>query len=115
MLLQPADKVLVAHRRLFESDAQRHFVGEVIAYADGVVKVRGFTFVRNRMTGEYLRKEDTRTKFVSLTSPAYMVYELPRATAIDAIRFAVSEEFVVLTDDAGLVMNMAESPATGTG
>ena len=32
MLLEPGDKILVAHRRLFERDVVRFFLGSVDAY-----------------------------------------------------------------------------------
>jgi hypothetical protein len=114
MLLQPSDKLLLAHRRLFVGDSPRYFVGEVVHYESGVVKVRGFTFVREPMSGEVLRKDDMRTKIAALTSPGYLAYELPRSTDIAALRFIVSEEHIVLTDDAGLIMNMAEVPSSGS-
>jgi hypothetical protein len=42
MLLEPEDKVLVVHRRLFEGDHQRFFVGIVENYEEGIAKVSGF-------------------------------------------------------------------------
>ena len=109
MLLQPSDKILLAHRRLYDGDAPRHFVGEVIAYEDRLAKVRGYSFVRNAMSGDHIRKSDPRIKIVPLDSPAFLVYELPRSVAVDALRFIAEDDRLVLTDDAGFVMNMAEA------
>ena len=109
MLLQSSDKILLAHRRLFDRDAPRHFVGEVIAYEDRLAKVRGYSFVRNAMTGEHIRKADPRVKIVPIGSPAFLIYELPRTVTVDALRFIAQDDRLVLTDDAGFVMNMAEA------
>ncbi len=113
VLLQPSDKILLAHRRLFEGDVPRYFIGDVTAYEDGIAKVHGFTFVRDPSSGEYLRKQDPRTKIVSLTSPAFLVYELPPTTDIAGLAFAVYDQHVVLTDGQGLEMNMAETASMG--
>jgi hypothetical protein len=37
MLLKTGDKILIAHPRLFESDQDRFFVGQVEDYEAGVV------------------------------------------------------------------------------
>lgn len=113
MLLEPSDKVLLAHRRLFDGDAPRYFIGEVVAYEDGIVKVRGYTFVRDAMSGQYVRKDDPRTKIISLSSSAFLVYELPPTADPSSARFTVTDRHAVLTDDRGLVMNMAEVPSLG--
>jgi hypothetical protein len=54
MLLKAADRILVAHRRLFEKDVVRFFVGEVEAYdavaADLELRMtdgKGFTMNRD--------------------------------------------------------------------
>ncbi len=113
MLLQPSNKLLLAHRRLFDGDVPRYFAGDVTAYEDGIVKVRGFTFVRDPSSGDYIRKEDLRTKIVSLTSSAFLVYELPPTTSIASLRFATFDQHVVLTDGHELEMNMAEAASMG--
>jgi hypothetical protein len=37
MLLKVGDKILVAHRRLYDKDEERFFVGRIEAYEAGVV------------------------------------------------------------------------------
>ena len=41
MVLKEGDNILVAHRRLFEKDEVRFFVGRVDAYEAGIVKAPG--------------------------------------------------------------------------
>lgn len=64
MLLDTENKLLVTHRRLFEKDAPRYFVGEVLGYQDGIAKVKAYSFVRDVSVSRMIRKDDTRTKLV---------------------------------------------------
>jgi hypothetical protein len=112
MVLQASDKLLVVHRSMFDGDLPRHFVGEVVAYADGLAKAWGFAFVRNAMSGEFVRVPDPRVRMVALGSPSLLVYELPRTVAVQSLRVASDESRLLLTDDAGFVMSLIE-PSTG--
>ena len=44
-ILSPGDKIHVMHRRRFEKDVRRHFVGEVKGYEQGVARASGYVFV----------------------------------------------------------------------
>ena len=46
-MLERGNKRLIVHRRLFEKDTPRFFIGEVEAYESGILKVKGFTFVKD--------------------------------------------------------------------
>ena len=65
-LLAPGDKVLLVHRRLFEGDGGRYFLGTADAYDSGVVKVTGVTCVRGDIG--FVKKVQVRTKIMSLGS-----------------------------------------------
>ena len=80
-------KVLVVHRRLFEGDSSRFFVGRVEDYESGVIKVTGYTWMKDIYTGLFIRKEDIRTKLISLTSGSLIVYQLPGWIQIQEIKF----------------------------
>jgi hypothetical protein len=51
MILKKGDNIFVAHRRLFDGDAPRFFVGQVDDYEVGVVKARGYSYVWDEMSG----------------------------------------------------------------
>ena len=55
-MLKQGDKLLIVHRRLFEKDTPRFFVGEVQAYDDGLAKVKGYTFVKDVFSGSMQKK-----------------------------------------------------------
>lgn len=111
MILEPGAKVLLSHRRLFDSDHPRFFVGVVEGYEDGIVKVCGHTWLRDGYSGTFKKKADDRTKIVSITSGAVMVYQLPGTTNLNSIRFSTENGELSIRDDGDFRMDMNESPA----
>lgn len=113
MLLKEGDKILVAHRRLFDKDEMRFFVGRVDAYEAGVVKVTGHSYVRDLIGGRLIEKAEARTKILSFSSGTLIVYQLPARVELDALMFAAEEGRLLLTDGRGFTMNLAEHPHGG--
>jgi hypothetical protein len=108
MLLKEGDTIFVAHRRLYEEDEVRFFVGRVDAYAEGLVKVTGRSYVRDIMNGRMIEKAEKRTKILSLSSGTLLVYQIPEAVALDALKFVYEEEHLSLTDGKDFTMNLTE-------
>ena len=113
MILEQGNKLFVSQRRLYENDEPRFFVGEVLYYENGFVKIRGYTFVRDFTTGSMLRKDEERIKVISLDSYGFLVYQLPDAIDVDDIYFENIEGQILMKDQSGLNMNMAEYPRRG--
>ena len=113
MILKPGDKILVAHRRLFESDEVRFFVGQVQHYEEGVVKVRGHSYVRDVIAGSLIEKAEERTKLLSLSSGTLLVYQLPDTVSLDRLRFTATDGRLMLSDGSGFTMNLAEHTHAG--
>lgn len=107
-MVKPGDKLLIAHRRLFEEDQPRFFVGRVVAYEHGVAKVAGHAWVRERVRAEFGRKSDERIKFVPLTSGSIMAYELPGTVDLARLVMRATRLGLVLTDDAGFSMDLTD-------
>lgn len=112
-MILKGDKLLISHRRIFERDEPRYFVGEVAVYEGGLVKLTGYSFVRDIANGQVLRKDDKRTKIVSLIAGSVLTYQLPAETTVDAVQFVSKDGNLQLTDGESLVMNMAELPHFG--
>jgi hypothetical protein len=108
MILAEGDKILVAHRRLFERDETRFFVGVVNGYDGGVVKATGHSYVRDMLSGQMVEKADARTKILSLASGTLIVYELPSSVALDALRFVIDGGRMTITDGGKYAMNLGE-------
>jgi hypothetical protein len=108
MILKAGDSVLVVHRRLFENDKARFFLGTVEAYDEGLASVNGYTFAREEINGSFVRKPDPRTKIVALTSGSLMTYRLPQEVVVDDVRIVVQDGRLTLSDGRGLDMDLSE-------
>lgn len=110
MILEEGGRVLIVHRRLFEADHPRYFVGIVDAYEAGVIRVSGYTWVRDSFNGTFARKEELRTKIFSIASGTLIVYQLPSGTDVKAIRFELNKDGkLTLTDGGALKMDLTET------
>ena len=108
MLLSEGAKLMVCHRRLFAEDHLRIFVGSVVAYADGIAKVSGFTWTRDPTHG-YQRKADRRTKLISLASGSLIVYEIAREVDVEAVEIVQpGGHTVTVTDGSKFSMDLSE-------
>lgn len=108
MLLEKGAKILASHRRLFEGDTARFFVGEVLEYQDGLVKVSGYSWTRDVASG-FHRKSDPRKKIISLSAGTVLVYELPKSVSVSEATIEQSGTHeVVLRDKNGVVMDLSE-------
>ncbi|MCA9464634.1 MAG: hypothetical protein KC643_04205, partial [Nitrospira sp.] len=96
--------------QLFEKDTPRFFVGEVEDYESGMVKVKGFTFVKDFFRKKIKKKIELRTKIFSMLSGTFLVYQLPSPLRLDSVTFHHDETGgLMLTDDGGFSMDVSES------
>jgi hypothetical protein len=112
-MLKHGDLIFVAHRRLFQSDQVRFFVGQVDEYEAGVVKATGRSYIRDAMVGQVLEKAEKRTKILSLSSGTLIIYQIPEGTRIDALKFVGTEGSLALTDEKDFTMNLSEHTHMG--
>ncbi len=108
-ILEAGDHVLIVHRRLFEQDHPRFFVGSVRQFGNGLAKVSGFSWARDPMSGGILMKAGRRTKIISLTAGTLIVYQLPEELRIEDIRFlADGQGRIQLEDGKGYELDLTE-------
>jgi hypothetical protein len=107
-VLKEGDKILIAHRRLYDGDEARFFAGIVVSYDAGAFRISGWTFLQDSATGMVFKKEDLRTKLYSLASGTILVYGLPDDVEMGSLRFEGREGELILTDAKNLHMNMSE-------
>jgi hypothetical protein len=113
MMLNEGDKVLVVHRRLYERDEPRFFVGRVDAFENGIVKVTGHSYVRDMMSGRMVEKMESRTKILSLTSGTLIIYQLHQDVALDSVQFTSDDGCVSMSDRNRFTMNLSEYAHSG--
>ena len=107
-LLVPGDRLLVVNRRLYERDDNRLFVGEVEAFHEGIIRITGYTFVRDVLGGTIHRKSEPRTKLLSLTAGTLLVYVLPQTLQLNDVTIECDEARTWLTDGDRFSMNLSE-------
>lgn len=109
MLLNSGDKVLIVHRRIFETDKSRFFVGQIEAYETGIAKVRGHTFSRDPHSKVVYRKKEERVKLISLSSGTLFVYQLASAIDLAKLHFETdSDGSFSLKEDNRKIMDLNE-------
>ncbi len=109
-MLKQGEKLLIAHRRLFEKDTSRFFIGEVQVYEAGLVKVKGYTIVKDVFSGNMKKKPDLRPKIISIVSGTFIVYQLPMTILLDSVQFELDQDGVlILSDEGGFAMDVGES------
>ncbi|MDP9186045.1 MAG: hypothetical protein M3O72_01635 [Verrucomicrobiota bacterium] len=86
MILNTGEYVHVIHRQLFREDAQRHFVGTVESHEGAIVRVKGYLFAMDPKRNQFVRREQLRTRVVSLTGNV-IVNVLPAHVKIDEITY----------------------------
>ncbi len=112
MILELGSIVLVSHRRMFESDECRYFVGSTVACEGDVIKLEGFSFVRDLSNGMIVKKDEKRRKIISLSSPGHFVYQLPE-TNLDTVEIHSGDGDVSLRNGTCELMNLSERAHCG--
>lgn len=110
MILEKGDLLLVVHRRLFESDGQRYFIGLVESYETGIARVTGHSWVREQIAGVWIQKPEPRTKILALSSGTLIVYQLPPSLSLQKLRMEIQKtDRTVLTDGDKFHMDLTEN------
>ena len=113
MLLKNGDVLLASHRRMFQHDEARFFVGRIVAYDRDLVKLEGFSFVRDLSSGHVIRKDEMGVKLLSLASPGYIFYELSGVNDVSKVHVQDQAGNVMLMDGNRPLMNLAERSQCG--
>jgi hypothetical protein len=114
MIVDKGDVLFVSHRRMYQHDEDRFFLGRVITCEGVLVKLVGFTFVRDLRNGRIVRKNERRARVLSLASPGYMVYQLPEDVNIEQVTITSGNGEALLLDGTRELMNLAERAQAGS-
>ena len=108
-MLDKGEKVFVITRRLFEGDRLRQFVGEVQESTEMVIKVCGYAFVHDDFTNEIVRREDVRTRIVSMTDAINLIFVIPNDVILENVQYKLNDmNERVITDENTFTMNLNE-------
>lgn len=108
MVLEKGEKIHVIHRRYFQAEARRHFVGVVDEYDGGVARVTGFVYTVDRTKFAFVKRPERRTRIVSLVSGDVFINILPTEVDIDNIMYQQENKTVRVTDGSDWHLDLSE-------
>jgi hypothetical protein len=108
MILQKGEKIHVIHRRLFEKEPQRHFVGIVDHYEAGLARVTGYLYTVDRARFAFIRRSDQRTRILSLAGGNLLVNVLPASVNLEKIVYRQEKKGVRVTDGSEWHLDLSE-------
>jgi hypothetical protein len=107
-VLAIGSKIHIVQRRLFQQDVRRHFVGEITALTGLLLRTQGYTFVHNPGLNEYERRNEIRTRVFGLIDANLIINVLPEDADLEAIRYTLQNNRMVVTDGATFTMDVNE-------
>ena len=109
MTLRTGELVLVITRRNFQQDLRRHFIGEVVECNNANVRIQGYVFVYDDINATFVKREDLRTRIISLVDAGYIINVLPSDVQLEDIFYMTDERNRRLISDGKLFkMNISE-------
>jgi hypothetical protein len=108
MILHKGEKIHVIHRRHFEKEPHRHFLGTVEAYENGVARVTGHIFTVDAAKMVFFRRPELRTRIIPLTSGDVLVNILPASVDLEKVIYRQEKKSLRVTDGAGWHMDISE-------
>jgi reverse gyrase len=98
-ILSPGEKIHVIHRRQFEKDARRHFVGEVESYEHGIARASGYVFVVDDLNKHmFVKRPDRRTKLIPISSGEVIVNVIPESVDVERVHYELKDRALHVTD-----------------
>ena len=108
MILKPGEKVHVIHRRIYEKDHHRHFIGVVEAYDLGVARITGHVYTVDAVKFSFVKRPELRTRLVSVVSGDVLINIIPPAVNLDKITYKQERKAVRVTDGSDWHLDLSE-------
>jgi hypothetical protein len=108
MILNPGEKVHVIHRRIYEKDHHRHFIGVVEAYDLGVARITGHVYTVDAVKFSFVKRPELRTRLVSVVSGDVLINIIPPAVNLDKITYKQERKAVRVTDGSDWHLDLSE-------
>jgi len=108
MILQKGEKIHVIHRRHFDKEPHRHFLGVVDAYEDGLARVTGHIFTVDPTKFIFFRREEMRTRIVALHSGEALVNIIPPSVDLEKVVYTQEKKSLRVTDGSDWHMDISE-------
>ena len=108
MILENGQNILIVHRRLYADDPARYFIGTVEGYESGIARVTGYSWIVDPFGSWLSRKEEPRTKIVSLASGTLLIYQLPSGLLVQNVRIDRDNRGQIVLSAPGFKMDLTE-------
>jgi len=108
MILEKGEKIHVIHRRHFDREPHRHFLGVVDAYELGIARVTGHIFTVDSAKLAFFRRPDVRTRIVSLHSGDVLVNIVPASVDLEKVVYKSEKKSVRVTDGEGWNLEISD-------
>lgn len=109
MILHKGEKIHVIHRRYFEKEPARHFIGIVDCYEGGVARVTGHVYAVDPTRYMFVRRPEVRTRVLSILSGDLLINLIPEDVDLDAIVYRPENKSVRVTDGTAWYIDISES------
>jgi hypothetical protein len=108
MILQKGEKIHVIHRRNFEKDPHRHFLGIVEAYENGIARVAGHIYTVDTVKFSFFRRPERRVRIISLNTGDVLVNVLPHSVDLEKVIYKPEKKSVRVTDGSDWFMDISD-------
>lgn len=109
MVLVKGEKIHVVHRRRFEKDIRKHFVGEIVDYDSGLVRVIGHVFViEDPKDNVFVKKPEKRTRIIALNTGDLFVNVIPSSVDVERVYYESQGRSLRVTDGSGWYLDIKE-------
>ena len=108
MILRSGEKIHVIHRRLYEKDPHRHFIGTVETYEQGVARVVGHVYTVDNAKFQYMRRPELRTRLISVVSGDLLVNIIPSSVNLEKITYKQEKKSVRVSDGSDWFLDLSE-------
>ena len=108
MILNSGEKIHVVHRRFFEQEARRHFIGVVDHYEQGLARVTGHVYTVDRARFAFIRRPELRTRVISLVSGDLLVNIIPGHVDLEKVVYKQENKAVRVTDGTDWFLDLSE-------
>lgn len=108
-LLNSGEKIHVMHRRNFDKDVRRHFVGQVETYENGVARASGYVFVVDDLNKHlFVKRPERRTKLIPVGTGEVIVNVIPKSVDLERVAYEVGDRSLRVSDGDGWSMDVKE-------
>ena len=98
----------MVHRRLFEKEPHRHFIGVVDEYEAGVARVTGHVYTVDPVKFAFIRRPEKRTRVISVIAGDLLVNVIPVSVDLEKIVYKQEAKSVRVTDGGEWHVDLSE-------